>query len=395
MNITTVNNELGRIRVKVIGVGNAGGMMVKRIARERLPGVECGVINTAIKDLESCPEIRALQIGIKVTHGTGTGSEPMVGARSAQEDADRIRDFLGSNDVVFLVAGFGKGTGTGATPVVAELARSLGSLTVAFVTRPFDYEGTGRAQVAEEGIQELSGKTDVFVTLPNQSLMTIMPGTVALESAFGFMDEAILMAIRGMVDVLMKPGRINLDLADMRSLLKNTGRTAFGVGAGKGESRMADALHALSSYPFLAGAGTSDVSGMLISITGGTDLGAKEVEDVVKQVRSMAGGEPRMAFAINVDESLQGEMRVMMLAAGLTEPAIEPEQDPLAGYSNDRKQAVSNPGEAMYRPDRLARHTLPAVPESSPMKEGQEKSAYLPAYMRRPGKNGGSPQGRG
>jgi len=393
VNITSVNNELGRIRVKVIGVGNAGGMMVKRIARERLPGVECGVINTAIKDLESCPEIRALQIGIKVTHGTGTGSDPSVGARSAQEDADRIRDFLGTNDVVFLVAGFGKGTGTGATPVVAELARSLGSLTVAFVTRPFEYEGIGRAQVAEEGIKELAGKTDVFVPLPNQSLMTIMPGAVALEAAFGFMDEAILMAIRGMVDVLMKPGRINLDLADMRSLLKGTGRTAFGIGAGKGESRMSDALRGLGEYPFLADANASDVSGMLISITGGADLGAREVEEVVQQVRSMAGGEPRLAFAINLDEALQGEMRVMMLAAGLTTPVMEPEQDILATFE-ERKPAVAATRETLYRPERLARHAVPAAPEPGAIKEGQEKSQYLPAYMRRPGKNG-SPQGRG
>lgn len=393
MNITTADNELGRIRVKVIGVGNAGGMMVKRIARERMPGVECGVINTAIKDLESCPEIRALQIGIKVTHGTGTGSDPAVGARSAQEDADRIRDFLGTNDVVFLVAGFGKGTGTGATPVVADLARSLGSLTVAFVTRPFDYEGAGRAQVAEAGIQELAGKTDVFIPLPNQSLMA-MPGAGALEQAFGFMDEAILMAIRGMVDVLMKPGRINLDLADMRSLLKNTGHTAFGVGAGKGETRLADALRNLGEYPYLADANASDVSGMLISITGGSDLGAKEVEDVVQQVRGMVKGEPRLAFAINVDEALHGEMRIMMLAAGLTAPVEEPEQDILASFE-ERKPAVSPVRDSLYRPERLARHALPAVSETAVVKEGQEKSQYLPAYMRRPGKNGGSPQGRG
>lgn len=393
MNITTVNNELGRIRVKVIGVGNAGGMMVKRIARERMSGVECGVINTAIKDLESCPEIRALQIGIKVTHGTGTGSDPSVGARSAQEDADRIRDFLGTNDVVFLVAGFGKGTGTGATPVVAELARSLGSLTVVFVTRPFDYEGAGRAQVAEEGIRELAGKTDVFIPLPNQSLMSIMPGSVALESAFGFMDDAILMAIRGIVDVLMKPGRINLDLADMRSLLKNTGHTAFGVGAGKGETRMADALRGLNEYPFLVGVNESNVSGMLISITGGSDLGAKEVQDVVHEVRRMAVGEPRMAFAINVDEALQGEMRIMMLAAGVTEPVEEPEKELLAGL--ETAPAPAPVRESMYRPERLARHAVSAVPEPVGAKEGAEKSQYLPAYMRRPGKNGGSPQGRG
>jgi cell division protein FtsZ len=376
VNITAIENEIGRIRVKVVGVGNAGGMMVKRIARERLPGVECGVINTAIKDLEACPEVRALQIGIKVTHGTGTGSDPAVGARSAQEDADRIRDFLGSNDLVFLVAGFGKGTGTGATPVVAELARSLGSLTVAFVTRPFTYEGAGRAQVAEEGIRELAGKTDVFIPLPNQSLMTIMPGAVALESAFAFMDEAILMAIRGMVDVLMKPGRINLDLADMRGLLKGCGRTAFGVGAGKGEMRLTDALHGLAEYPFLAEALSSDIGRMLISITGGADLGAKEVEDLVDQVRNMAGGDPRLAFAINVDEALHGEMRVMLLAAGLTVP--EPEQEMLATYE-ERKPSVA-PRESLYRPERLARQVSSSTPEPVAAKEGQVKSQYLPAY---------------
>lgn len=389
MNITVPQNDLGRIRIKVIGVGNAGGMIVRRVARERLPGVECGVINTAMKDLEACPEVRALQIGAKVTHGMGSGSDPDVGSRSAQEDADRIRDFLGVNDLVFLVAGFGKGTGTGATPVVADLARQAGALTVSLITKPLECEGEMRAQSAEAGLARLASRTDAFVPLSNQRLVGILPDGVGFEAAFSWMDEAVLGAVRGIVDALIRPGRINLDLADLRGLLKGAGLTSFGVGAGKGEARLADAIRGLTESPFLADPQVHEAGGLLVSITGGLDLGMKEVNEVVRQVRGMAGGNPRIAFGVTIDEALQGEMRVMLLTVGLNVPPSEEEGSEL--FPEHRAAPAR---ETLYRPERLARGQIRPAQETPEGNQAVAENIDTPAYLRRRNKSG-PPVGRG
>jgi len=319
------------IRLKVVGVGNAGGMIVKRVSRERLPGVQCSVINTALKDLGNCPEIRALQIGTSVTRGQGAGQDPQVGRSAAMEDRAKVIDFLGQSDIVFLVAGFGKGTGTGATPVIAEIAREAGALTVALVTTPFDHEGARRRETADEGLREMKGTVDMFIPLPNQKLCQMGSSPLPLEAAYAFMDEAILSAVRGVVDVLVRAGRNCLDFADVRSLFKGAGQAAFSVGTGKGDNRVADALKGLSEYLFLRDAGISGARSMLVSLAGGWDLSLDEVTRAVEAVAAYGGPDARMAQGVYQEEALNGEFRAVVLLAGLASEEPHAELEALRG----------------------------------------------------------------
>lgn len=381
--------EMGALKVKVVGVGNAGGMIVKRIARERLPGVECGAINTAVKDLGNYAEIRSLQVGTALTRGHGAGMDPQVGRKAALEDANRVRDFLGRNDVLFLVAGFGKGTGTGATPVVAELAKEMGALTIAFVTTPFAHERRQHHDIAEEGLREIRGKVDVFVPLSNQQLLEI-PSLISMDAAFAFMDEAILESVRGIVDVMLHPGRMSLDLADMRTILKGAGQATVAVGFGKGDSRVADVARGLAEYPFAQDGRVTAARSLLVSIAGGPDLGMREVAALQGEIEKLAEGEPKIAISVHTDESMQGEVRCMIMAAGLT-AAVEPttKDFPLFGDHDQtvsvyRPQSWSRPGARPGGPGAAERDNAPA----------REDNVEVPAYLRK-GKNGPPPGGRG
>ena len=379
--------EVGRVKVRVVGVGNAGGMIVKRIAQERLSGVECAAINTARKDLESCLEIRSLQIGEKVTRGHGAGMDPQVGRKAAQQDADKIRDFIGVNDVLFLVAGFGKGTGTGTTPVIAELAREMGALTIAFVTHPFVVEGAQRQRVAEQGMKEIEGKVDTYMVLPNQKLLSVAPSPFSVAAGFAYMDEAVLAAIRGIVDVLLRPGRINLDLADLKTMLKNAGKGIFGIGAGKGGERVTEAVRGVREYPFLNEGHLRVARSLLVSISGGPDLGIHEIQDITAEISKMVDGEPKIALGMNLDESLQGELRIMVLAAGVGEPEIKAEEEYRLQAEQDFGGRVP-----LYRSHVIAAKSVrPALPSLDFPAVADDTET--PAYLRK-GK-GGTLGGRG
>ncbi|MEK7474517.1 MAG: cell division protein FtsZ [Candidatus Coatesbacteria bacterium] len=370
--------ELGRVKVQVVGIGNAGGTIVKRVARERLAGVEVAAINTALKDLGNVAEIRQLQIGTELTRGHGAGMDPKVGRKAALEDANRIRDFIGSNELVFLVAGMGKGTGTGATPVVGELAREQGALVIAFVTTPFDHEKRCHHDIAEEGLKEIQGKVDVYVPLPNQRLYSL-PSLVTYEQACAFMDEVILQAIRAIVDVLLRGGRMSLDLADLRTLFKGAGLAAFSTGYGKGEGRVAGVIRGLSEYPFAQGGQFERARNVLVSISGGPDLGLKEVDELSTAIGNLHAGEPQTATGIYQDESLQGELRAMVLAAGVV-PAEEP-QDEYELFAG--REAAARTGATPYRPAGWAGRTGRPAPEreAAPV---DEDNIEVPAYLRKP-----------
>ncbi len=329
--IGIATQKLGNLSVKVVGVGNAGGMITKRIVREHLPGVSCGVVNTALKDLGNCPEISWLQIGVQRTSGHGAGMDPAVGAKAAQEDANRIKDFLGENDITFLIAGFGKGTGTGATPVIGELAREQGALTIAFVTTPFAYEQECHHEIAEEGLRQIKDRIDLFVPLSNQRLFDVSPSQFSFRSALEYMDDAILMAIKAIVDVLLRPGRMNLDLADLRAIFRGAGQAAFAIGSGKGESRLAEALESLKSFPFLPDLGRSSAKSLLVSMSGGPDLALDEVEGVANEVNRLVGRDLKFAQGIHQEDILTGELRVMLMAAGLSPAGYEPPREGAAG----------------------------------------------------------------
>ncbi len=371
--------EQGRVRFRVVGVGNAGGMIVKRIARERLPGVECSAINTAIKDLGNYAEIRQLQIGATLTKGHGAGMDPAVGRKAAQEDANRVRDFLGENDVVVLVAGFGKGTGTGATPVVAELARESGALTFAMVTTPAAYERPRHHKIAEEGLAALREAVDAYVPLSNQRLFTV-PENHTFEQAYAFMDEAILAAIRGVVDVLLRGGRMSYDLADLKTLFKGAGLSAFACGTGKGDGRIATVTRELAEYPLLDAGRLASARSLLLSIAAGPDLTHREVEELSAEVERLVGGDPALAPAIWQDDSLSGEVRAVLLAGGLTAvEASRPEYELFPGRDATLRGSVATGRAAPGWAPRPARG--PADPEPAPAP--REENTEVPAYLRR------------
>jgi cell division protein FtsZ len=377
--------ELGRVKVQVVGIGNAGGTIVKRVARERLAGVEVAAINTALKDLGNVAEIRQLQIGTELTRGHGAGMDPKVGRKAALEDANRVRDFIGSNELVFLVAGLGKGTGTGATPVVGELAREQGGLVIAFVTTPFDHEKRCHHDIAEEGLKEIQGKVDVYVPLSNQRLYSL-PSLVTYEQACAFMDEVILQAIRAIVDVLLHGGRMSLDLADLRTLFKGAGLAAFSTGYGKGEGRVAGVIRGLSEYPFVQPGQFERARNVLVSISGGPDLGLKEVDELSVAIGNLHAGEPQTAIGIYQDESLQGELRAMVLAAGVV-PAEEP-QDEYELFAG--REAAARPGATPYRPAGWSGRGGRPAPEREPAPV-DEDNIEVPAYLRKP--RNGTPKG--
>lgn len=371
--------EQGRVRFRVIGVGNAGGMIVKRIARERLPGVECAAVNTAIKDLGNYAEIRQLQIGATLTKGHGAGMDPAVGRKAAQEDANRLRDFLGDNDVVVLVAGLGKGTGTGATPVVAELARESGALTLAMVTTPAAFERRRHHEIAAEGLKDLRDKVDAYVPLSNQKLFTV-PANHTFEQAYAYMDDAILSAIRGVVDVLLRGGRMSYDLADLKTLFKGAGLSAFACGTGKGDGRVATVARELAEYPLLDGGGLASARSLLLSIAAGPDLEHRELEELCSEVERLIGGEPTLAPAIWQDESLAGEVRAVLLAGGLT-PTETPrsEYELFPGREATLRGSVATGRPATGWSPRPARGPADTDPAGSPREENTE----VPAYLRR------------
>lgn len=378
--------EMGRVRVGVVGVGNAGGMIVNRVAREGMPDVTCGAINTAVKDLGNCAGVRSLQIGTELTRGHGAGMDPQVGRKAAQEGANKIRDFLGQNDVLFLVAGFGKGTGTGATPVVGELAKDAGCLTIALVTTPFAYEKRRHHEIAEEGLREIRGKVDAFVSLSNQRLFGI-PSLATVEAAFVHMDEIVLKAIRGIVDVLLRPGRMSLDLADLKSVFKGAGRAVFAVGGGKGEGRVDDALAELNAFPFLDPGQLAGSSNLLVSLCGGPDLQMQEMDRLTRGLTKLAEGDPKMALGIHLEESLQGEVRAMVLGAGVAAVEAPAEEEPDV---KNGEQAWLVP---LYRPAQWPQRQGGSREGGRASSDREvitvrEDDTDVPAYLRK-GKNGG------
>lgn len=381
----------GGVKVRVIGVGNAGGMITKRVARERLPGVECCAINTAIKDLGSCPEIRTLQIGASLTRGNGAGMDPKIGAKAALEDANRIRDFLGQNDIVLLIAGFGKGTGTGATPEIGAMARDLGALTFAFVTTPFAHEPRSHHENAAGGLACLPEKVDAWVPLPNQRLSDPAAGGMTLQGALDYMDEAILAAVRGLVDVLLQMGRMSLDLADLRTLFKGSGRAAFALGAGKGDTRVADVLRGLSRYPFVQDVPLGTAHSLLLSVAGGTDLGLAEMDELKKGVAELTGGD-RGASSVLCSESLQGELRAMIFGAGFGQAVEHTAEYPLYGDGGETQRGGGLP----HLRGTLATGRMPRSGTDGDGFPSLQDSPDMPAFLRRGVKrNGPVAGGRG
>ena len=303
--------------IKVIGVGGGGGNAVEHMMTATIDGVEFICANTDSQALKNSSARTIMQLGGNVTKGLGAGADPEVGRQAALEDRDRLMDVLEGSDMVFITAGMGGGTGTGAAPIVAQVAKEMGILTVAVVTRPFGFEGKKRAQIADEGITELAQFVDSLITIPNEKLLSVLGRDVSLLNAFGAANDVLLGAVQGIAQLITCPGLINVDFADVRTVMSEMGMAMMGSGKATGEDRAKIAAEAAVSSPLLEDINLSGARGILVNITAGMDLSIGEFDEVGSVVKQFASENATVVVGTVIDPEMSGEMRVTIVATGL------------------------------------------------------------------------------
>ena len=310
-------------KIKVVGVGGAGGNALSTmITSGQINGVEFVAVNTDSKDLSRNAAGTKIQIGKELTHGLGSGADPQVGKKAAEESEELLRAQLAGADMVFITAGMGGGTGTGASPVVASIAKSLGALTVGVVTKPFNFEGAIRAKNADAGITGLKGKVDALITVPNQKLLESVDRKVSILEAFKLADNVLGQAVQGISDLIVLPGLVNVDFADVRTIMANAGSAMMGIGEGRGEDRAQSAARAAISSPLLD-VSIAGATGILFNLIGGPDLGMHEVDAAARLISDAASPEANIIFGATIDERLTDQLRITVIATGFdSEPKI-------------------------------------------------------------------------
>ncbi len=303
-------------RLKVIGCGGAGGNAVNRMIGAGLRGVEFIVANTDMQALSQSLAPSRIQIGVNTTRGLGSGGDPSTGRRSAEEDEAAISDAVADADMVFITAGMGGGTGTGAAPVVARLARQAGALTVAVVTKPFQFEGRRRLRQADEGLAELRAEVDTLLVIPNERLLSVVDKGTPLSEAFSVADNVLLQATKGISELVTVPGLVNLDFADVKSIMACRGNALMGTGRGMGPNRAVDAASQAVSSPLLEDVSIHGAEGVLVNITGGRDLTLHEVNEAALVVTQAAGDDANVIFGAVIDPSLDGDLLITVVATG-------------------------------------------------------------------------------
>jgi cell division protein FtsZ len=368
-------------KIKVVGVGGAGGNAVNRMIEAGLSGVEFIAINTDAQVLETNRAAKKVQIGKRLTKGLGAGANPEIGQKAIEEDCDEVAESLTGADMIFITAGMGGGTGTGAGPIVAEIAREKGALTVAIVTRPFKFEGQKRAQKADLGIRELKEKADTLIIIPNERLLSIVDKSTLLTDAFAQADEILHQATKGISDLIAVPGLINCDFADVRTVMLERGDTLMGTGLGSGEERAEAAARQAISSPLLEDVSISGAKGVLVNITGGEDMTLFDVNSATSIVYQAAGAEANIIFGAVVDESMKEHMRVTVIATGFGSQRVMEAEEEKEAF------AESTPGKVMSLfPDHQAAY--PVRKAASGNGRGripafQNDNTKIPAYIRR------------
>ncbi|MFN2612260.1 MAG: cell division protein FtsZ [Solirubrobacterales bacterium] len=299
--------------LRVIGVGGAGVNAVNRMIDAEIEGVEFAAVNTDMQSLQSSKADITLHIGTELTRGLGAGADPRVGYHAAFEEQDRIKALLKGSDMVFITAGGGGGTGTGAAPVVAKLARDVGALTVGIITKPFAFEGARRAAQADEGIAALGSEVDTLIVVPNERLLQILERRTSMVEAFGVADDVLRQAVQGISDLVMLPGLINLDFADVRTTMVDAGDAILGIGMGSGDHRALHAAEKAVSSPLLE-TSVEGARSMLLSVTGGPDLSLIETSEAARVVKEAAHPEANIIFGSNIDEDLGDQVWVTVIA---------------------------------------------------------------------------------
>ena len=392
--------------IKVIGVGGGGGNAVNHMLGANIEGVEFICANTDAQAIKACPAKTVLQLGSHVTKGLGAGANPEVGRQAALEDRERIVATLQGADMVFITAGMGGGTGTGAAPVVAQLAKEMGILTVAVVTKPFPFEGRRRMQVALKGIEELSHHVDSLITIPNEKLLTVLGREVNFRNAFRAANDVLLGAVQGIADLITRPGLINVDFADVRTVMSEMGMAMMGSGTGRGDDRALAAAEAAVSNPLLDDINLSGACGILVNITAGANFTMREFEEIGRTVEEFASEDATVVIGTVLDDEMQDEVRVTVVATGLNrqaaqarpvvvvggrEPAREPERAPVrmvrtgTGGPADLGPAprVAGGGYGLGAARATAAAPAAAAAEPAPAAAPMDDYLDIPAFLRR------------
>ncbi len=309
--------------IKVVGVGGGGGNAVNYMQQSNIEGVEFINANTDVQALQGsdCPTI--LQLGASLTKGLGAGADPDVGRQAAIEDRERIAESLAGSDMVFITAGMGGGTGTGAAPIIAEIARDIGALTVAVVTRPFSFEGARRSKLADQGLKLLKESVDSLITIPNEKLLEVMGRDASLENAFAMANDVLRNAVQGISELITNPGLINVDFADVKTVMSEMGQAMMGSASAAGANRASEAAHNALSSPLLEDTSISGAKGVLVNVTAGPDLSIGEFGEVGSMIRDMASEDATVVIGTSIDPNMNDELRVTMVATGILDGSAE------------------------------------------------------------------------
>src|SRR3989338_7134020 len=374
-------------KIKVIGVGGSGGAAVNRMVAARVRGVEFIVVNTDAQALHHNGAGKKIHIGQTVTRGLGAGMDPEIGKKAAEEDSEAIHDALKGADMVFITCGLGGGTGTGASPIVADIARESGALTGGVVTKPFSFEGAQRRAIAERGLDELAGKVDTIIVIPNDRIFQVIDKKTTLLQAFETVDDVLRQGVQGISDIITVPGLINVDFADVRAIMRDAGTALMGIGRGTGESRAGDAAKMAIDSPLLE-LSIDGARGILYTITAGPNMSMNEVSEASRVITASADASAKIIFGAVIDENFKDEIRVTVIATGFGAGALKsavraqesaPGRTPAASYGTPAPQY-----QASQRSVFQERKAPPSPRDSGDKtKGGDDEDLEIPAFIRK------------
>ena len=367
--------------IKVVGVGGGGGNAVEHMVVQNIEGVDFICANTDSQALKNSSARTVLQLGGNITKGLGAGANPDIGRQSAMEDRERIQEVLEGADMIFITAGMGGGTGTGAAPIVAQIAREMGILTVAVVTRPFPFEGNKRMEIANNGIDELKGFVDSLITIPNEKLLSVLGKGVSLLDAFGEANNVLLGAVQGIAELITRPGLINVDFADVRTVMSEMGMAMMGSGKASGEERAREAAESAIASPLLEDVNLAGARGILVNVTAGLDMSIGEFEEVGNAVKEFASDNATVVVGTVIDPEMTGELRVTVVATGLGHPGQLSSEQPVKLVVNKTSDGEVD-YEQLDRPT-VIRNKVAADKYGAEATEGSMEYLDIPAFLRR------------
>ena len=359
--------------IKVVGVGGSGGSALTRMINAKLRGVEFIAINTDAQSLAHNESPLKIQIGKETTRGLGAGADPEVGRKAIEENKEEVFEALQESDMVFVTCGMGGGTGTGAAPFVADIAKELGALTVGVVTKPFAFEGQRRKKIAEAGISEMKDRVDTLITIPNDRLLQVIDKKTSLFDAFGVVDDVLRQGVQGIADLIILHGIINVDFADVKAIMSDAGSALMGIGHGSGDNRAIEAARAAIDSPLLE-LSIDGAKGILFNITGGPDLGMYEIDEAAKAITEAADADANIIFGAIIDEAMQGEVKITVIATG---------------FESEHQKTVKPQITRQSRPEDIPKSQIIASPAknqkepASTETDDEEDEIEVPAFIRR------------